>query len=148
MKNKTLAAWLTFLGGPVGLHRFYLFGWGDWLGWLMPLPTLLGLYGLQRMRQYGVDDQISWVLLPVLGFCLAGCALTAIVYGLMTPEKWNGKFNPKAASDAPAGQTNWLTIGAVVLSLLIGCTALLSGIALSFQHYFEYQIEEGRKISQ
>jgi hypothetical protein len=148
MKNKTLATWLTFLGGPLGLHRFYLFGGRDWLGWLLPLPTLLGLYGLQRMRQYGVDDQISWVLLPVLGFCLAGCALTAIVYGLMTPEKWNAKFNPKAASDAQAGQTNWLTIGAVVLSLLIGCTALLSGIALSFQHYFEYQIEEGRKISQ
>ena len=148
MKNKTLAAWLTFLGGPLGLHRFYLFGWGDWLGWLMPLPTLLGLYGLQRIRQYGVDDQFSWILLPVLGFCLAGCALTAIVYGLMTPEKWNAKFNPKAASDAQAGQTNWLTIGAVALSLLIGCTALLSGIALSFQHYFEYQIEEGRKISQ
>lgn len=148
MKNKTLAAWLTFLGGPLGLHRFYLFGWRDGLGWLMPLPTLLGLYGLQRIRQYGVDDQLSWVLLPVLGFCLAGCALTAIVYGLMTPEKWNAKFNPKAASDAQAGQTNWLTIGAVALSLLIGCTALLSGIALSFQHYFEYQIEEGRKISQ
>lgn len=148
MKNKTLATWLTFLGGPIGLHRFYLFGLGDWLGWLLPLPTLLGLYGLQRIREYGVDDQISWVLLPVLGFCLAGCALTAIVYGLMTPEKWNAKFNPKAASDAQAGQTNWLTIGAVVLSLLIGCTAMLSGIALSFQHYFEYQIEEGRKISQ
>ena len=148
MKNKTLATWLTFLGGPIGLHRFYLFGLGDWLGWLLPLPTLLGLYGLQRIREYGVDDQISWVLLPVLGFCMAGCALTAIVYGLMTPEKWNAKFNPKAASDAQAGQTNWLTIGAVVLSLLIGCTAMLSGIALSFQHYFEYQIEEGRKISQ
>ncbi len=148
MKNKTLATWLTFLGGPIGLHRFYLFGLGDWLGWLLPVPTLLGLYGLQRIREYGVDDQISWVLLPVLGFCLAGCALTAIVYGLMTPEKWNAKFNPKAASDAQAGQTNWLTIGAVVLSLLIGCTAMLSGIALSFQHYFEYQIEEGRKISQ
>ena len=148
MKNKTLAAWLAFLGGPLGLHRFYLFGRHDWLGWLMPVPTLLGLYGFQRMRQFGVDDQLSWVLLPVLGFCLAACALTAIFYGLMTPEKWNARFNPKAAADAQAGQTSWLTIGAVVLSLLIGCTALLSGIALSFQHYFEYQIEEGRKISQ
>lgn len=148
MKNKTLAAWLAFLGGPLGLHRFYLFGRHDWLGWLMPLPTLLGLYGFQRMRQFGVDDQISWVLLPVLGFCLAACALTAIFYGLMTPEKWNARFNPTAAANAQAGQTSWLTIGAVVLSLLIGCTALLSGIALSFQHYFEYQIEEGRKISQ
>ncbi len=148
MKNKTLAAWLTFLGGPLGLHRFYLFGWGDWLGWLLPIPTALGWYGFERIRRYGVDDQVSWVLLPLLGFCIAGCALMAIVYGLMTTEKWNAKFNPTVPSDAQAGQTSWLTIGAVALSLMIGCTALLSGIALGFQHYFEYQIEEGRKLSQ
>ncbi|MFO1212089.1 MAG: NINE protein, partial [Paenacidovorax caeni] len=24
MKSKTLATWLAFLGGPLGLHRFYL----------------------------------------------------------------------------------------------------------------------------
>lgn len=148
MKNKTIAAWLTFLGGPLGLHRFYLFGWDDWLGWLLPIPTALGWYGFERMRRYGVDDQISWVLLPILAFCIAGCALTAIVYGLMTPEKWNAKFNPTLAPEAQAGQSNWLTIGAVVLSLMIGCTALLSGIALGFQHYFEYQIEQGRQLSQ
>ena len=29
MKNKTLATWLAFLGGPLGLHRFYLHGFGD-----------------------------------------------------------------------------------------------------------------------
>ena len=29
MKNKTLATWLTFFGGPLGLHRFYLRGFGD-----------------------------------------------------------------------------------------------------------------------
>lgn len=148
MKNKTFATWLTFLGGPLGLHRFYLFGFNDWLGWLLPVPTALGWYGLARMRQFGVDDQISWVLMPVLGFCIAGCALMAMVYGLMTTEQWNAKFNPTAAPDAQAGQTSWLTIGAVALSLLIGSPALLSGIVLSFQHYFEYQIEEGRKLSQ
>ena len=32
MKNKTLAAWLAFLGGPLGLHRFYLHGLGDLAG--------------------------------------------------------------------------------------------------------------------
>ncbi|MDO8774772.1 MAG: hypothetical protein Q7K57_39920 [Burkholderiaceae bacterium] len=148
MKNKTLATWLTFLGGPLGLHRFYLFGFNDWLGWLLPLPTMLGWYGLERMRRYGVDDPVSWVLMPLLGFSIAGCALMAIVYGLTTTEKWNAKFNPAAPPDAQAGQTSWLTIGAVALSLMIGCTALLSGIALGFQHYFEYQIEEGRKLSQ
>ena len=148
MKNKTLAAWLAFLGGPIGLHRFYLFGMQDWLGWLLPLPTMLGLYGVQRVRTYGIDDTVSWVLLPVLGFVIAGCALTAIVYGLMTAEIWNAKFNPASKADAVAGQTSWLTIGAVVFSLLIGCTALIFGTVQVFQHYFEYQILEGQKLSQ
>ena len=147
MKNKTIAAWLAFLGGPIGLHRFYLFGKQDWLGWLLPFPTILGLYGVDRVRRYGIDDTISWVLLPVLGFVIAGCALTAIVYGLMGKEQWNAKFNPKSKVDTAAGQTGWLTIAAVVLALLIGCTALIFGIVQVFQHYFEYQIIESRKIS-
>ena len=37
MKNKTFATWLTFLGGPLGLHRFYLRGLGDLAGWLLPI---------------------------------------------------------------------------------------------------------------
>jgi hypothetical protein len=53
MKNKTLAAWLTFLFGPLGFHRFYLFGLGDTLGWLLPIPTALGFYGFERISQYG-----------------------------------------------------------------------------------------------
>lgn len=148
MKNKTIAAWLTFIGGPLGIHRFYLRGLGDMLGWLLPIPTALGLYGIQRLQQFGVDDMGSWLLIPLLGFTVAGCALTAIVYGLMTPEKWNAKFNPTLAPDAAPGHTNWFTIAAIVLSLLVGTTVLMSSIVVSFQHYFEYQIEEGRKISQ
>ena len=148
MKNKTLAAWLSFVGGPLGLHRFYLRGLGDLLGWALPIPTALGLYGIQRVKQFGVDDPWSWLLIPMLGFTIAGCALTAIVYGLMTPEKWNAKFNAKSAGNAPAGNTNWLTIGAVVVSLLVGSTVLMSSIAYSFQSYFQYQVDEARKISQ
>lgn len=148
MKNKTTAAWLSFLGGPLGLHRFYLRGIGDLLGWLLPIPTALGLYGIERVRMYGVDDGLSWALIPLLGFTIAGCALTAIVYGLMTPEKWNARFNTSAPADATPGQTNWFTIGAVVLSLFFGSTILMASIVFSFQRYFEHQIEEGRKISQ
>ena len=148
MKNKTLAAWLAFLGGPLGLHRFYLFGWGDLLGWLLPLPTALGIYGLERVQQFGVDDLWSWWLIPLLGFTVAACALNAIVYALMSAEQWNRRFNPDAAAEAAPGQTRWLTIGAVVLALLVGTTVLMSSIVFSFQRYFEYQIEEARKISQ
>ena len=148
MKNKTLAAWLAFLGGPLGLHRFYLHGFTDPLGWLLPIPTALGIYGIARVQQFGLDDPWSWVLIPMIGFTIAGCALRAIVYGLMTPEKWNARFNRSAAPEAPAGATNWFTIGAIVLALLVGTTVLMASIAFSFQRYFEYQVEEGRKISQ
>ena len=41
MKNKTVAAGLAFVGGPLGLHRFYLHGMGDTLGWALPIPTAL-----------------------------------------------------------------------------------------------------------
>ena len=147
-KNKTVAAWLAFVGGPLGLHRFYLHGMGDTLGWALPIPTALGLYGIQRVQQFGQDDQLSWVLIPLLGFTIAACALNAIVYGLMTPEKWNARFNPQAAPDAPAGRTNWFTVVGVATSLLIGTGVLMATIAFSFQRYFEYQVEEARKMSQ
>ena len=137
MKNKTVAAWLAFLGGPLGLHRFYLYGLFDMLGWLLPIPTALGVYGIQRVLEFGQDDQFSWFLIPLLGFTIAGCA-----------EKWNARFNPKAPLTAPAGETRWATIFAIALALLIGTTVLMASLAFSFQRYFEYQIEEARKISQ
>ncbi|MEY4734627.1 MAG: hypothetical protein RLZZ464_2693 [Pseudomonadota bacterium] len=148
MKNKTLATWLTFWGGPLGLHRFYLRGLGDTLGWALPIPTALGIYGIQRVQAFGLDDQLSWALIPCLGFTIAGCALNAIVYGLMTPEKWNAKFNPQAAPDAAAGQTHWGTVLGIATALLIGTAVLMSSLAFSFQMYFEYQIEQARLISQ
>lgn len=148
VKNKTLATWLTFLGGPLGLHRFYLRGFGDLLGWALPIPTALGLYGIERVQQFGQDDHWSWVLIPLLGFTIAGCALTAIIYGLMAPEKWNARFNPQLGAAAPPAQTNWVTVVGVATSLLIGSAVLMASMVFSFQRYFEYQIEEARKISQ
>ncbi len=148
MKNKSLAAWLTFVGGPLGLHRFYLFGMGDWIGWLLPLPTALGLYGLERVQAHGLEDAWSWLLIPLLGFTVSGCALNAIVYGLMDAQRWNTRFNPSIDTENTAGRTGWHTIGAIVASLLVGTTVLMSSIVFSFQHYFEFQIEESKKISQ
>lgn len=145
-KNKTIATWLALLGGPLGLHRFYLRGLGDPWGWLYPLPTALGLYGVERVQQLGQDDHLSWVLIPLLGVAIAASALTAIVYGLRSPEKWNATFN--ATAEAPAGGTNWLTVIGVATALLLGTGVLMASLAFSFQRYFEYQIEEARKISQ
>ncbi|CDS54415.1 Probable transmembrane protein [Polaromonas sp. CG9_12] len=146
-KNKTLAAWLAFIGGQLGLHRFYLYGWRDLWAWAHPLVAALGWWGVHRVQSYGQDDHLAWVLIPLLGFTLAGTALTGIYYGLMASEKWNVIHNP-ASTDARAGNTSWLTIGAVVFALLFGTISLMSSIVFSFQRYFEYQVEEARKISQ
>lgn len=147
LKNKTRATWLAFIGGQLGLHRIYLYGWRDLLAWAHPIVAALGWWGVERVRIHGQDDQLAWVLIPLLGFTLAGTALTAIYYGLMAPEKWNALHNPDTP-DTPAGNTHWLTIGAIVFALLFGTIALMSSIVFSFQRYFEYQVEEARKISQ
>lgn len=146
-KNKTAAAWLAFIFGQLGLHRFYLFGVKDKLAWLHPLVASIGWYGIYRVRLYGQDDQLAWLLVPFLGFTLAATAIAAIYYGLTATEKWNALYNANLpASDA--GDTNWLTMGAIVFALLFGATALMSSIAFSFQRYFEYQIEQAKTISQ
>ena len=142
MKNKTFAVWLILMTGPLGLHRLYLYRRYGATGWLVLLASLVGGYGVMRARQFGVDDQLSWLLIPFLGFTLAGCSLQAIVYGLTDAEKWNQRFNPTLAPDAPAGQTQWLTVMGLAVSLFLGTTVLMASVAFSFQRYFEYQLEQ------
>lgn len=146
-KNKTLAAWLALLLGQFGAHRFYLYGIQDLWGWAHPVMATIGWIGVERVKAYGQDDQLAWLLVPALGFTLAAAAVAAIYYGLMATEKWNARYNASSPNTS-AGDTNWLTIGAVVFALLFGTIALMSSFAFSFQRYFEYQVEEARKISQ
>ena len=146
-KHTTVAVWLALIGGSLGLHRFYLRGLGDWVGWLHPLPTALGWWGIERVLAYGQDDKLSWVLIPLLGMSVAAACLTGIVYALADADKWDGWFNAEAPGSR-ASHTNWLTIGALVLALLVGTVAFMGSLAFGIQRYFEYQIEEARKISQ
>ena len=146
LKSKTLATWLTLVFGPLGLHRFYLFGLQDTLGWLMPVPTALGLWGFERVEAYGLDDPLSWVLLPIFGLHVAACCLQAIVYGLMTPEAWNARFNPQAEMTVQAGRSNRFTVFALMISLMVGTAALLSAIAYGTQRYFETVLEQQKEI--
>ncbi len=86
--------------------------------------------------------------MPLLGFTLAGCALTAIVYGLMSAPQWNQKFNPQAPEDAEQGSSNWFTIIGLGVALMLGTTVLMASLAFSIQRYFEYQMEQASSLSQ
>lgn len=138
-KNKTTAAWLALLGGPLGLHRFYLFGPGDIWAWLHLPPTMAGAWGLQRLLKLGPNDPLLWWLLPWLGLVLAAAGLACVVYGLCPPERWNARHNPQYPDNHLAGHTHGVTVLAVVAALLVGSTGLMSSLAMGFQHYFEEQ---------
>ena len=140
MKNKTIAVWLTLLTGPFGLQRISLTGRLDAWSWLALVPSVAGAYGVMRARSIGLDDHLSWLLIPFLGFCIAACALAAIVYGLRDAPQWNQKFNPLGDETDASGQTNWLTVIGLGSSLLIGTTALMATLAFSFQRYFEMML--------
>jgi len=141
-KSKAMATWIALLGGAFGLHRFYLHGPRDVWGWLHPLPTLLGLYGVQRVQQFGQDDRWSWALIPLLGLALAASMLMAIVYALTPDETWNVRYNPVGR----ASRSGWAVVIGAALALLIGAGVLMATIAFGGQRFFEYQIDEGRKL--
>ena len=142
-KSKTLATWIALIGGSVGLHRFYLHGFRDVLGWLFVWPSLVGLYGVQRMRHLGADDHLAWVLIPFLGVMLSIAMVSAIVYGLTPDEKWNARFNPTG----PQHHMNWATVIGIAASLIVGAGVLMATIAFSAQRYFEYQAEAAQTNS-
>ena len=135
-RSKAWATWLAVLGGTLGLHRFYLHGWRDRLGWCFPLPTLLGLAGVQRMNAFGQDDRAAWVLIPLLGLMISLAMLTAILYGLTPDERWAQRHNP----GQPVQATGWLPVLGVIVALLLGASVFMGTVAFGMQHFFEWQL--------
>ncbi len=133
MKRKTPAAWAALLLGSVGMHRFYLYGTGDKWAWLHPWPTLLGLLALRQFLEHGSYNTFATWGMPLLSLMLALGAFNAILIALTPDEKWNAKFNPNG--DAP--ESGWGAVLAAIAGLLVGGTALVSGIAFAAQRYFE-----------
>ena len=134
-KSKAVAAWVAIVGGAFGLHRFYLHGLRDPWGWLYPLPSLLGLYGVRRMHLLGQDDRLAWLLIPLLGLTLASAMLCALVYALGADEKWNARYNPAG----PPSRSGWMTTIGAIVALSLGAGVLMATIAFSAQRYFEYR---------
>ena len=131
-RSKTVATWLALVGGSLGLHRLYLFGPRDPWAWLHPWPTLVGAYGLWRMRTWGVDDARGSALVPLLGVMLAATMLQAIVYGLTSNERWAARYGAR-----PGGAATWPLVLAVIIALAAGASIAVATIAFTAQRYFE-----------
>jgi hypothetical protein len=139
-RSKTLATWLAVLGGTLGLHRFYLHGTRDRIGWLFPAPTLAGLVGVARMRELGQDDRIAWLLIPLLGLAVSASMLAAIVYALTPDERWDERHNG-GRRGAPTG---WGPVLGAIVALMVGAAVLMGTIAFGGQRFFEWQLESER----
>jgi hypothetical protein len=142
-RSKTIATWLAVIGGSLGLHRFYLHGFGDRLGWLHALPTAVGLIGVQRMRNLGQDDRLAWLLIPLLGLMISQSMLCAIVYGLTPDARWDARHNRGHATRT----TGWGPVLGVIAALLVGAAVLMGTVAFGGQRFFEWQLEDQRSSS-
>jgi uncharacterized membrane protein len=127
-KNKTLATFLAFALGAIGVHRFYLHGAHDRLGLLhlCCIPIAGMIYGA------GQAPNIFWVLLPVLASAIAG-DIDALVMGVTPDATWDARHN---AASVRTSHSNWVVAVLLVATMLVGATMLIGTIARLFDLVF------------
>jgi len=144
-RSKTITAALAFLFGSLGAHRFYLYGTRDIYGWAHLIGTLIGIPGVMLLIATERASILGWVLATIGAISLFAAFLAALVYGLRPDQKWDAQFNAHMQRKSRSG---WTVIFIVIFSLLIGAFLLMTGLAVSFQTYFESQVEAAKALSQ
>ncbi len=143
-KSKLLTVALAFVAGGLGAHRFYLGGLRDTFGWLHLLATLAGTIGVASLVTGAGSTPLNWTFAIAGGASVISAFLAAIVYGLRPDDKWDARFN----THGKPTRSGWPVVILVILSLLIGTGLLMAGLAISFQTFFESQVEAARALSQ
>jgi hypothetical protein len=120
-KNKTLATFLAFFGGFSGLHRFYLGGPTDALGWLHALSVpATGLLMLSNPELPMLINSAPLVM------SMLAASIETFVLGLMPDEKWDARYNPDSSRRS---DSRWPIAVMMVLNLFYGATLLLTVLA-------------------
>jgi TM2 domain-containing membrane protein YozV len=144
-RSKTLTAALALFFGSIGAHRFYLYGLRDKFGWAHIVGILLGAGGYALLAATDRASILGWFLAVPGAASLLAAFLSAIVYGLRPDDKWDAQFNEGTGQHSQSG---WTVIFVVIFALFIGAVLLMSGLALTFQTYFESQVEAAKALSQ
>ncbi|NPT38153.1 NINE protein [Paraburkholderia xenovorans] len=144
-RSKTMTAALAFFFGSLGAHRFYLYGKRDIYGWAHVIGMLIGIPGAMLVVASDRASMLGWMLALPGAVSLLAAFLAAIVYGLRPDEKWDAQFNAQTQRKSRSG---WTVIFVVIFSLLIGAFLLMTGLAISFQTYFEGQVQAAKALSQ
>lgn len=120
-KNKTLAVGLAALVGSVGIHRFYLNGRNDLVGWahFATLPASLLLFFFASTRP-GI-----LILTPLLISAISALG-EALLIGLTADEKWDAIHNAASCRRSASG---WPLAVLLVLAFGAGAIAVIAAIA-------------------
>lgn len=143
-KSKLLTVLLAFLFGSVGAHRFYLKGKRDFWAWSQVLAMMLGAVGVALLWSTQRASVPGWACAIIGGVSVLAGYLSALVYGLRPDDKWDAQFN---ADGAPT-RSGWPVVFLSVLTLMIGTGLLMAGLAITFQTYFETQVQASKALSQ
>jgi hypothetical protein len=123
-KSKTLTAFLAFLLGYSGLHRFYLRGLTDRWGWLHAVS--LPLSALLLVSNPELPLLVNTVPLVI---SMLTASIETFVIGLMPDEKWDARYNPASGRTS---DSRWPVALIMVLNMFYGATLLMAVLARSF----------------
>lgn len=122
-KSKSLACLLCALGGALGLHRFYLYGFRNIAGWFYLGATgiYLGILGLSLAT--GSIPAAVAALFPIPMFA---AAIETLTIGLTEDGKWDARHN---AHSLNRSRSAWPLAVLLVLTLGISFTGLVASMA-------------------
>jgi len=143
-KSKLLTVLLAFLFGSVGAHRFYLKGGRDFWAWSQVFAMGLGAIGVALLWSTQRASVPGWACAIIGGASVLAGFLSALVYGLRPDDKWDAQFN----ADGTPTRSGWPVVLLTILTLMIGTGLLMAGLAITFQTYFETQVQAAKALSQ
>ncbi|HEU4621710.1 MAG TPA: hypothetical protein VFS42_05760 [Burkholderiaceae bacterium] len=127
-RAKFIAALLAFIGGGLGLHRWYLGLRGGvmYATWLVAGMALFNAVG---------SKATTWIVVLALLPVWAGFA-ESLGIAVMPDARFDARFN---ANTTRRNDNGWNCVILAIVVLLVGTTILMTTIILASQFYFEAQ---------
>lgn len=146
-RSKLMFCALGLFFPGTGLNCFYLRGIKNFWAWAQFFALNSGVLGFWLLQLNTSSSGAAWFLL-ILGFiAIEASWLSTIVFGLRPDEKWDQQFNADTKNNEKT-ESGWPVVITIILSLIFGAGVMMTFLAIGFEQFFVYQIEEARKISQ
>jgi TM2 domain-containing membrane protein YozV len=124
-RSKAVAAWLACLLGWLGVHDLYL---GRRIGWLYGGFSILMIVFAQLYPVWW--DNPPFLL---LGIPITAGFIEALIYALMSDDKFDARFNPGLGV---VNRSGWPAVLAAIYATLFGAIASMAWLAMSVMYVY------------